>query len=580
VINQPKPKKNLVLGPDNSQVQARAEECGMGHRRALAAAFYLTTCFGLLPVLSGCALLNGFLDPTAVGQFPLEPQEHCIRRVLTPREPPVGLANAVEPTAADLVPNFEDYRLAAGDIVAIVIPDLNTPGANEQVVVEVSFTGNVRVPLLGSVKVAGLTEPEVEAELNARYRDAGLLPNPDVRVYAQTRRGRTFYVRGAVGAPGQYQIPVPDLRLLDVVGLIQDIGATVTKFYVIRKQGENVGAAGPMRGLPPTEPQTPQGLILEPPPIDEGFQVNFSTTGGAGLPPPAGTAPATAATSEPSTAATTEPMIERPDLEGLLAPPETAEPSAPESQPKPTPFAPLIFDPKTGELIQPPRGIPLEERAPIPSALPAVPGAPAAPPAAVPSVPEPGEEGEFNWENIPELELEQCVIEIDARALFAGDPAYNIVIRNGDVINVPVPTAVYYLMGEVARPGVYAFNGRDITIQQALASCGGFAPFAWPSRAEVIRHEPGSDKQITILVNLDAIFAGLDDDFFLRDDDIVNVGTSIVAPFLFVIRNSFRFTYGFGFVYDRNFADKDAYGNKINPQIIQQERRQRRGLPF
>jgi protein involved in polysaccharide export with SLBB domain len=396
-----------------------------------------------------------------------------------------------------------------------------------------------------------------------RYREAGLLPNPDVRVYAQTRRARTFYVRGMVGAPGQYQISVPDMRLLDVIGIIQDIGATVSKFYVIRKQRENVGAAGPARGLPATEPYKPEGLILEPPPIEEGFQVNFSSAAGQGLEPPAQTAPATAPQ--------TEPAMKRSELEGLLAPPEATQPAGRESQPPEPSFAPLIFDPRTGELIEPPRRLPPAEFAPT--------APPALAPPPTPSAPA-TEEGEFNWENIPELELEQRVIEIDARALFAGDPAYNIVVRDGDVISVPVPTAVYYLMGEVARPGVYAFQGRDITIKQALASGGGFAPFAWPSRAEVIRHQPGSDKQITISVNLDAIFAGCQDDFFLRDDDIVNVGTSIVAPFLFVIRNSFRFTYGFGFVYDRNFADKDAYGEKINPQIIAQQRKQRRGLPF
>ena len=81
-------------------------------------------------------------------------------------------------------------------------------------------------------------------------------------------------------------------------------------------------------------------------------------------------------------------------------------------------------------------------------------------------------------------------------------------------------------------------------------------------------------------MNIDHIFAGLEDDILLRPDDVVNVGTDIVAPFLFVIRNSFRFTYGFGFVYDRNFADKDAYGSKINPQIRADQQRAAAGLSF
>jgi hypothetical protein len=36
---------------------------------------------------------------------------------------------------------------------------------------------------------------------------------------------------------------------------------------------------------------------------------------------------------------------------------------------------------------------------------------------------------------------------------------------------------------------------------------------------------------------------------------VIEVGTSVRAPFWAVVRNAFRMTYGFGFVYDRNFAD-------------------------
>ncbi len=521
----------------------------MCYPRALRVACGMAT--GLVILLSGttgCALLNGFLDPTKVGQFPANYQERGIRHILTPRDTPPGLPNAAEPTPDDLVPIFADYRLSPGDAVAVIIQDLGGPGVPEQVVLEVSATGNLRIPQLGTVRVEGLSETELEQELVARLREAELLADPDVRVYAQTRRRRTFSVRGAVGAPGQYAISDPDTRLLDVVGLFQDVAATVPRFYVIRRNDE--GLAADDTGVPVEPPPTPptERFIVPPPEdADAEFQVNFYTAGAAErVAPP------------------TEDTPEQAELEAVLAP-ETA-PASRTATPLPSePVLPplLIFDPKTGEVVEP-----------SPAAEPVV-------PAPESTTMPPVDTGEpFDWEALPEVELEQRVIEIDARALFAGDPKYNIVIRDRDVINVPVDTGVYYLMGEVARPGAFAFNGRDITIKQALASSGGFAPFAWPQRAEIIRHEPGTDKQLTIPVNLDAIFAGLDDDVYLRDDDIVNVGTHVVAPFLFVIRNSFRFTYGFGFVYDRNFADKDAYEAQINPQTLEITRRERRGLPF
>ena len=172
------------------------------------------------------------------------------------------------------------------------------------------------------------------------------------------------------------------------------------------------------------------------------------------------------------------------------------------------------------------------------------------------------------------------MIRIDVRALNNGDPRQNIIVRNRDVIRVPVDTGVYYMMGELNRPGVYGFGGREITIKQAIAAAGSFGPMAFPMRCEIIRRVPGTDEQITIAVNLDAIFAGLEDDVMLKDDDIINVGTHFVAPFLFVIRNSFRFTYGFGFVYDRNFADQDAINARANPETIDRIQQANRGLPF
>ena len=85
------------------------------------------------------------------------------------------------------------------------------------------------------------------------------------------------------------------------------------------------------------------------------------------------------------------------------------------------------------------------------------------------------------------------------------------------------------------------------------------------------------------MINLDAILAGDQPDFFLRPNDIINVGSTAVAPFLATIRNSFRMSYGFGFVYDRNFADQYSYTARINPQTIDQSRRAQRqaqlGIP-
>jgi polysaccharide biosynthesis/export protein len=503
----------------------------------------------LLAPLTGCALLNGFFDPTAVGQFPLEYKERGIRRILTPRDSPPGLPNASEPTPQDLVPVYEDYRFVPGDTLMVSIQDLVNPGQPESANIEISYTGNIRIPLIGTVKASGLTEQEFEEELKARLRESKLLTDPDVRVYTLSRNGRLYTLLGSVGRAGQYPLRDPDTRLLEAIGNGLDIGATAQKLYVIRPNRTTVAAPGtaPFEEVPGND-----GLVIPPPKDDQSSQAAFFTAKGTGA-------------HEPPQDQAEEPKLQKSDLDAVAAPRADTRPATREAGGEKAggqeelPFPPLILDPHTGKPVEEPRVAPPTE---------------AAQPIEAPA------EKPFVWEDVPEPEFEQRVIEIDVRALRSGDPRYNIVIRDKDTINVPVDTGVFYVMGEVNRPGVYSLNGRDITIKQAISLTGGLTPLGWPQRCEIIRHEPGTDKQITIPVNLDALFAGLEDDVFLRDDDIVNVGTHFVAPFLFVIRNSFRFTYGFGFVYDRNFADQDAYGARQNPEARRDQQRAARGLAF
>jgi len=497
-------------------------------------------------ILAGCALMppQSFLDPTRVGMFPLEYREGGIRRVLTPREGPIGLANAVEPSPEDLVVSYEEYRLGRMDQVGVLINDLVTSGIPYQAGLQVSTAGYIRIPQLGLIQVLGMSERELEHELITRLQSEGILPNPIVQVFITAKRYSFFSVIGSVARPGSYNLVQPDTRLLDVLGIVGDISPLAKRAYIVRRTepGQAVPAESPIESAPD------DGLIIPPPDDDEdAFENTFFSDAGLGVQDPP---------EQESDATPTEL-----ELEGIIAPRQPA-PASQEAEPAEQKFAPLIFDPTTGTLKESDADsdartetLQIEYEAPT-------------------------DRPEFDWEDVPEYELSQRVIEIDVPALKAGDPRYNLVIRPRDLVNIPVDTGVFYMMGEVARPGVYNMGGREITIKQAIASVGGFGRLAWPSRCEIVRREKGTDKQITIPVNLDHVFAGLEDDILLRDDDLINVGTDIIAPFLFVIRNSFRFTYGFGFVYDRNFADKDAYGSQINPETLEIQRRQQQGLPF
>jgi polysaccharide export outer membrane protein len=147
------------------------------------------------------------------------------------------------------------------------------------------------------------------------------------------------------------------------------------------------------------------------------------------------------------------------------------------------------------------------------------------------------------------------VIRIPINRLKEGDPRYNIVIRPGDIINVPnIEPGEFYLLGHINRPGVYSLTGRKVTLKQAVAAAGGLDPVAIPRRCDLIRRI--GNTEVTVQVDLQRIFDGEQPDIFLKSNDLVNVGTDMIAPFLAVTRNAYRASYGWGFTYDRNFYNQ------------------------
>ena len=156
------------------------------------------------------------------------------------------------------------------------------------------------------------------------------------------------------------------------------------------------------------------------------------------------------------------------------------------------------------------------------------------------------------------------IIRVPLEELLNGDLRYNIVVRPDDtLVAPPVITGEYYLGGHVLRPGVFVIiPGRQVTVKQAIVSGGMLDPVAIPSRTQLIRRV--DDQDVFLRINLAKIFVGQEPDIFLQPNDMILVGTNLPAPFLAAFRNAFRITYGFGFLYDRNFA----FDNNSNRQLF------------
>jgi polysaccharide export outer membrane protein len=106
-------------------------------------------------------------------------------------------------------------------------------------------------------------------------------------------------------------------------------------------------------------------------------------------------------------------------------------------------------------------------------------------------------------------------VEVDLPQLFLkGDLGDDIQVKNGDIVYVQRPP-VFYVYGEVARPGVYRLE-RNMTVMQALATAGGLTPRGTEKDIGITRRD---DKE-----HVQRVAAGLDD--LVKQDDVIYVRQS------------------------------------------------------
>lgn len=480
--------------------------------------------------LAGCNS-DSYLDPSIVGRWERTPTiVPILERIAAIEDESSDAMDYVDPSEADLVPVAKMYRFGPGDRVQITLYDVIEPGRAEEYERSLDIRGMVELPQFGQIALGGLTIEEARAAIAKVV--SRLVPDPLVSIVTIAQRQQTFTILGAVQSPGPYFIPSADYRLLDGITAGGTFDNTVPYVYVIRQ----VQLSAEEQGI--TTPGTvyPEGSRPGPNIIEQGPGGSRPST-----PPPTG--------------------------QELL---DVIDQISKEPPKKPAGSPGMLGQPN--ESSQPPAARPqANEPPPIPlpdstsSTRPTAPNAP--PPAGTQWVflngkwtPITSGEKVASTSTPSERALTQRVIRVPMQGLLAGKREYNVVIRPGDIVRIPPPLrGQFYVGGQIARPGVYSFpdQGR-MTLLRALQAGGGLATIAIPERIDLTRMV-GPDRQATIMLNGRAIFEQTQPDFFLKPDDIINVGTNFWATPLAVIRNGFRASYGFGFILDRNFAE-DVFG--------------------
>lgn len=137
-------------------------------------------------------------------------------------------APAVAASAPPAAP-VGDYRLGTGDVVRITVfqsPDLTLE-------TRLGEGGQITYPLLGPLRLGGLTVPEAERELAERLTRGNFLRNPQVTLVVLQVRGSQANVLGQVNRPGRYPLETTETKLSDLIALAGGIAPGGTDIVVV-----------------------------------------------------------------------------------------------------------------------------------------------------------------------------------------------------------------------------------------------------------------------------------------------------------------------------------------------------------
>ena len=131
-----------------------------------------------------------------------------------------------------------DYVLGPGDLIHISVYqnlDLTMDA-------RISETGTISYPLLGTVKLAGMTVTQAERKLVEGLRDGNFIKQPQVSILLTTPTANQVSVLGVVTKPGRYPLVAGSNKLSEVMAMAGGI--------VVGQGSDTVIVSGVREGKP------------------------------------------------------------------------------------------------------------------------------------------------------------------------------------------------------------------------------------------------------------------------------------------------------------------------------------------
>src|SRR5437588_12679173 len=164
------------------------------------------------------------------------------------------LKKLLEANSATPLASPQDYRIGFDDVLDISV--FEAQELNREV--RVSSAGEISLPLLDSVRVAGMTPREVELVLQELLRRT-YMKDPHVSVFVREMQSHPVSVLGAVRRPGVFQVR-GSKTLLEILSLAEGLADDAGETAIIMRgaglqnpvgsQAEETVAAKDMNGSP------------------------------------------------------------------------------------------------------------------------------------------------------------------------------------------------------------------------------------------------------------------------------------------------------------------------------------------
>ncbi len=170
-------------------------------------------------------------------------------------------ASEISAALQQVVKAKTDYRISSADLIAVTVYQ----DAEMSRKVRVNANGTVSMPLIGAVKVGGMTLIEAQAAIESKL--GKFLVSPQVSLFIEEYGNKTIYVMGEVQKPGSYPIPTESrmtvLEAISTAGGFTPIAAQDRARVLRNVNGQSVTYTINTKEIT-SEGQKEKDMVLEP----------------------------------------------------------------------------------------------------------------------------------------------------------------------------------------------------------------------------------------------------------------------------------------------------------------------------